>query len=300
MKILNDTASTPLLRDRSINNKNKNEYYPKYFMGFVFLAIICIAGFVYLYFDHQHNSNNSYFNRIKVYYQPPPPPPPPPPLEVFRMQSLKTCLLDADIKNVNTINIKKMFDDTHTDNDNETYKLTETFHIYSNFNEDSEYLINYFEQRPFYQHDSNNNTKYMWISDMIENERISVIINNILYSINNKFNYLLNNCVSDTLVLFKSNIGQSQDWHSDNYYLKWIKYTALIYLNTIDLDFNGGELEIMNEENDRIIIQPEVGKTILFKANEHHLHKVHSVTNGQRYFLRIWYTELPQCSLHFI
>jgi predicted 2-oxoglutarate/Fe(II)-dependent dioxygenase YbiX len=54
-----------------------------------------------------------------------------------------------------------------------------------------------------------------------------------------------------------------------------IQYTIIIYLDTYNIDFKGGEFHFCDE-----IIYPERGKTLIFNANE--LHKVSPLIGGKR------------------
>ena len=54
-----------------------------------------------------------------------------------------------------------------------------------------------------------------------------------------------------------------------------IQFTIIIYLDTYNIDFTGGEFYFHDE-----IIYPERGKTLIFNENE--LHKVTPLTGGKR------------------
>ena len=54
-----------------------------------------------------------------------------------------------------------------------------------------------------------------------------------------------------------------------------IKFTIIIYLDTYNIDFTGGEFHFHDE-----VVHPEKGMLLFFNANE--LHKVYPLTGGKR------------------
>ena len=54
-------------------------------------------------------------------------------------------------------------------------------------------------------------------------------------------------------------------------------------------DYEGGEFEFMNEKYGKI--KPEKGMMIAFPADLDWVHRVNTVTKGDRYTMASWYTD---------
>lgn len=75
------------------------------------------------------------------------------------------------------------------------------------------------------------------------------------------------------------------DLFKKNYKTK--HFSTMIYLNS---DFEGGELYFPHYEN--LHIKPEENMMICFKGDSNHMHGVEKVTNGTRYTLSLFWTEI--------
>ncbi len=86
-------------------------------------------------------------------------------------------------------------------------------------------------------------------------------------------------------------IGSSLGIHADNCWLDGKPnycserdYAGVLYLNT---DYEGGKTYFEEFDN---VIEPEVGKLVLFPAGLEYRHGVTEVTRGDRYTMPIWLT----------
>lgn len=58
-----------------------------------------------------------------------------------------------------------------------------------------------------------------------------------------------------------------------------LEYSALLYLNNYDEDFQGGELYFPLQD---ILVKPEAGQLVFFKGDVQHIHEVRKVLGGSR------------------
>jgi hypothetical protein len=58
-----------------------------------------------------------------------------------------------------------------------------------------------------------------------------------------------------------------------------LEFSALIYLNSVDVDFTGGEIEFPLQD---ILIKPKAGQLVYFRGDVDHIHEVKTVTGGLR------------------
>lgn len=86
--------------------------------------------------------------------------------------------------------------------------------------------------------------------------------------------------------------GMKMDVHSDAYFpdgkpgkFPWRKYSGVLYLND---DYQGGLTYFPNQ---KVSINPEKGKLVLFPSDFEHPHGVSMVADGERYTMPIWFTE---------
>uniref|UniRef100_A0A7S1EDK5 Fe2OG dioxygenase domain-containing protein n=2 Tax=Hemiselmis andersenii TaxID=464988 RepID=A0A7S1EDK5_HEMAN len=77
--------------------------------------------------------------------------------------------------------------------------------------------------------------------------------------------------------------------HVDKANIPTYDYSALLYLNTLGDDFEGGEFAFLDDDADRIV-QPRAGRLLLFPSGPENLHQVREVTRGTRYVLAMWFT----------
>jgi hypothetical protein len=58
-----------------------------------------------------------------------------------------------------------------------------------------------------------------------------------------------------------------------------LEFSALVYLNTVDVDFTGGEIEFPLQD---ILVKPKAGQLVYFRGDVDHIHEVKTVTSGLR------------------
>lgn len=71
----------------------------------------------------------------------------------------------------------------------------------------------------------------------------------------------------------------------------WRTVTAMLYLNTCGVDFEGGELEFPNIGE---VVRPESGLLVGFRCDAIHTHEVPAVTSGTRRAIAMWFTHDPR------
>ena len=82
------------------------------------------------------------------------------------------------------------------------------------------------------------------------------------------------------------------DFHVDRANVAAYHWSALLYLDSYGLDFTGAELEFADPttSGDRIIIQPRVGRLLLFTSGHENLHRVRPLSYGRRRVLAVWFS----------
>jgi predicted 2-oxoglutarate/Fe(II)-dependent dioxygenase YbiX len=75
-------------------------------------------------------------------------------------------------------------------------------------------------------------------------------------------------------------------WDDNNEALDNLEFSALVYLNTSGVDYEGGQIEFPNQ---KIRVTPEAGKMVFFRGDIDHPHEVFEVTAGKRYTLVLFY-----------
>jgi hypothetical protein len=75
-------------------------------------------------------------------------------------------------------------------------------------------------------------------------------------------------------------------WDDENTGLEHLEFSALVYLNTSGVDYEGGSIYFPNQKLD---IAPKAGQMIFFKGDIDHPHGVSEVTSGKRYALILFY-----------
>ena len=66
-------------------------------------------------------------------------------------------------------------------------------------------------------------------------------------------------------------------------------YSAILYLNTHNVDFAGGRFIFIDDERDAVV-EPKAGRLITFTSGLENLHRAEQVTAGKRYILAMWFT----------
>jgi predicted 2-oxoglutarate/Fe(II)-dependent dioxygenase YbiX len=84
--------------------------------------------------------------------------------------------------------------------------------------------------------------------------------------------------------------ADSETLDGDPSHTPWRTVTAMIYLNTQDVDFGGGDLTFTRLG---VTIAPKAGLLVGFRCDGIHTHKVPPVTWGERRALAFWYTTDP-------
>lgn len=131
------------------------------------------------------------------------------------------------------------------------------------------------------------------------NSRVaSSMINHFIYitkmHLESFYNLSFNNFVGG---MTKLTAGADQGLHADMYNLdgteiegdedaKKLKYSALLYLSSIGIDFDGGVLEFPNQN---ISIEPKSGTLVFFEGNHEHPHRVTEILSGNRYAIVMFF-----------
>jgi hypothetical protein len=79
------------------------------------------------------------------------------------------------------------------------------------------------------------------------------------------------------------------DWIENH--TPWRIYSALIYLNTCNRDYSGGEIVFPNLAQE---VVPQAGLMLAFKCGRLYEHFVRPVQHGKRYAISMWMTDDPQ------
>ncbi|XP_022942569.1 prolyl 3-hydroxylase 1 isoform X1 [Cucurbita moschata] len=84
--------------------------------------------------------------------------------------------------------------------------------------------------------------------------------------------------------------GARIGWHSDDNrpYLKQREFTAVCYLNSYGVDFEGGLFHFQDGEPKTI--SPLCGDCVMYTADSLNVHSVDEVTSGERLTLTLWFT----------
>mmetsp|Transcript_65654 Transcript_65654/g.155102 ORF Transcript_65654/g.155102 Transcript_65654/m.155102 type:complete len:138 (-) Transcript_65654:17-430(-) len=85
--------------------------------------------------------------------------------------------------------------------------------------------------------------------------------------------------------------------HVDKANIPTYDYSALVYLNTKDVDYEGGAFVFIDDDADRII-DPVQGRLVTFTSGPENLHQVREVTKGTRLVLAMWFTCSEQHQYH--
>jgi len=85
----------------------------------------------------------------------------------------------------------------------------------------------------------------------------------------------------------------SSNPHVDKANIASYDWSCLLYLNSVDRDFGGGELVFNDVGADRLV-RPLAGRLVVFSSGLENLHRVLPMRWGRRYVLSMWFT----CSEH--
>ncbi|BAT74276.1 hypothetical protein VIGAN_01191000 [Vigna angularis var. angularis] len=84
--------------------------------------------------------------------------------------------------------------------------------------------------------------------------------------------------------------GASIGWHSDDNrpYLKQRHFSAVCYLNSYGKDFSGGIFHFQDGEPKSIM--PKAGDVVMYTADDHNIHSVDEITEGERLTVALWFS----------
>mmetsp|Transcript_49281 Transcript_49281/g.110571 ORF Transcript_49281/g.110571 Transcript_49281/m.110571 type:complete len:304 (+) Transcript_49281:47-958(+) len=77
--------------------------------------------------------------------------------------------------------------------------------------------------------------------------------------------------------------------HVDKANVSFYDYSAIVYLTTKGEHFDGGALAFNDPDRDELI-EPRVGRCVLFASGPHHLHQAQAVTAGTRMIMALWFS----------
>ena len=83
--------------------------------------------------------------------------------------------------------------------------------------------------------------------------------------------------------------------HVDRANVASYDYSAVAYLNSQGDSFSGGDFCFVDEGGDEVV-EPRVGRVVLFASGFEQLHRVCSVTSGIRFALAMWFTLTPSAA----
>lgn len=82
--------------------------------------------------------------------------------------------------------------------------------------------------------------------------------------------------------------------HVDKCNIGYYDYSAVVYLSTQGVDFEGGEFLFNDPEGDEIL-EPRSGRCAIFPSGPEHLHQVRPVTRGSRMVMAMFFTLSEGC-----
>jgi hypothetical protein len=77
--------------------------------------------------------------------------------------------------------------------------------------------------------------------------------------------------------------------HVDRANVASYDYSAVLYLNTKGEAYEGGDFAFVDDDGDEIV-EPRMGRCVIFSSGYEHLHRVERVTSGCRFALAAWFT----------
>jgi len=100
--------------------------------------------------------------------------------------------------------------------------------------------------------------------------------------------------LAGALLTRKTSANAPSPPHVDKANIGYYDYSAVLYLSTQGEDFTGGEFTFTDRDGDEVV-QPRVGRCVLFSSGTEHLHQVAPVSSGVRHALGMWLTLTEQC-----
>lgn len=77
--------------------------------------------------------------------------------------------------------------------------------------------------------------------------------------------------------------------HVDKANIASYDWSALVYFNSVDEDYEGGELMFHDDDADRLV-RTVAGRLVAFSSGLENVHRVRQMTRGSRYALIMWFT----------
>ena len=81
--------------------------------------------------------------------------------------------------------------------------------------------------------------------------------------------------------------------HVDKANVASYDYSSVLYLNSKTHSFQGGDFCFIDEGGDTVL-EPRLGRCVIFSSGPEHLHQAQQVTDGSRFVLASWYTLSPE------
>ena len=113
-----------------------------------------------------------------------------------------------------------------------------------------------------------------------------------------EFYHVLDACYIDYTLVTEMRAGDAHPLHADSErqepegdwvpnHTSWRVYTAMLYLNTCGVDYQGGVLRFPKIGRE---VVPRAGYLVGFTCGHQHQHEVTRVQRGRRYAISIWMT----------
>jgi len=122
-----------------------------------------------------------------------------------------------------------------------------------------------------------------WISGMMAHF--------IHYANNNYFNYDLSSWGSKIQYSVYDSVGSHYDWHTDTHHSEFnpthVRKLSISLLLSSKKDYEGGDLQIMNNPREIVDINLDIGDAIIFSSDT--IHKVNPIISGKRVALVGWF-----------
>lgn len=132
------------------------------------------------------------------------------------------------------------------------------------------------------------------------------VVDRIVHTIYDEFNvsklYLTSPSFISRITSLPALSLNDEYWHThiDTQQYKSFVYTALIYLNTHNHDYTGGEFifESTSDNDVHLRVLPSTGKLLVFSSGAENPHHVNRVHDGVRYAMTIAFTNDPNKSIN--